>query len=342
MTELGKKPSLFWQYKREADWVVRTARMNAFAAWRDFYDWYESEGKQKFIDAFQYETGIALNPSSDNDARIGAALCRNPGDRQGKLSGSAFYRAHAEWFLIEMDSVRANVPREDSSSENSAKFLTVLTFIQLALSDSVQLFEDWGTGHANVPGAFNPFSKNEHTYLPNLYSGAKQTIYGHGTFKLSDSLSYPEIAIASIRQALEIRLRRGFGLVGKVSMRDGSLHPVALSELLEAIDAVREEILLPISFPNLTRIYSWANFIIHSGMRDYAWAAPRVLSYLREFFVGVDGTHSIYSGIRLRREHFDAIRAAVAASIETVVPPNSTSRFSILLSHADACEAEFV
>ena len=53
-----------------------------------------------------------------------------------------------------------------------------------------------------------------------FYQGARQTIYGHGSFSLSFIDNHADLATATIRQAIEIRICRAFGIMGKVRKSD--------------------------------------------------------------------------------------------------------------------------
>ena len=327
------------QYKNRATGFASDTRPAA-DLWREVYDWYQGGGHNLFVQAFQHETGITLNPASHADTRIGAALPKSWSDYGKKVEDDAYYRAQAEMFLIEMDKIVSRVPRESTDPEAGFAFGNVLRFVRHVLLDSVVLFEHWGSRRAGVPGVFG-IGKNESTHLVNFYHGARQTIYGHGSFGLSFSDNHSELAVATIRQAVEIRLRRAFGLIGKTSLHDGSFHPVALSELLEVVADMNADVRAPVPFHNVVRINSWANLLMHSGMRHYAWAPPSVLDYLRPLLVGGDNANGIWtvdSGIRLTRTSFNAIRAAVKANVESFTPPQTKRRFEVVLLDAADCD----
>jgi hypothetical protein len=343
----GQEPSdtaqmpLVESYKRRIMGVVSDKR-SAADVWQNVHDWYQSDcGRSLFLRAFSHETGITVNPASNADARIGAALPKSGNDGARKIKDDGYYRAHAEMFVIEMDNIVSRVPRECTDSEAGCAFGNVLRFVRHVLLDSVLLFEHWGSYRAGVPGVFG-IGKNEFTHLVNLYHGARQTIYGHGSFGLSFSDNHSELAVATIRQAVEIRLRRAFGLIGKTSVHDGSFHPVALSELLEVVAAMNADVRTPIPFHNVVRINSWANLLMHSGVRHYAWTPPRVLEYLRPLLVGGDttsnGIRTVDSGVRLTRTSFDAIRAAVKANIGSFTPPQTGPRFQADLADTSECD----
>ena len=329
----------FNQYKRRVTGFRNKG--TAADAWRQIYDWYQSDGgRTLFVQAFMNETGIRVNPESDAASRVGAALPKSWGDYSKKVKSDAYYRALAEMFIIEMDSITSRVPREYNDPVADFVYGNVWRFVEQVLLDSLVLFEDWGTDRAGVPQVFG-VGKNKFTHPLNFYHGARQTIYGHGSFGLSFSENHSELAVATIRQAVEIRLRRAFGLIGKEAISDQTFHPVAISELLDVLKDYVEQVQMPVSLHNLVRINHWANLLLHSGMRHYAWTPPRVLDYLRPFLVGgenVGGRWTVHSGVRLTRASFKAIQEALKKKIESCTQPQTRPQFKALLLNAPRCD----
>ena len=241
-----------------------------------------------------------------------------------------------------MDSI---VSRITSGGNLSGPSLSnAIRFIQRALLDSLVLFQDYGTHNAGVPDVFKVYSSQVTTPMA-LYHGARQIIYGHGTDSLSYADNHSELAATIIRQAIEIRLRRGFGLVGKIEISNGSFHPVPLSTLFKVLKAHAACFNIPISIHNLDRINRWANLLLHSGVRDYSWTSPRVLDYLKTFLIGeepVDGVDwSIHSGIQLTRSSFRQIQTALKTAIETPSSTGGPSPYKALLMGEDECDVVF-
>ena len=232
--------------------------------WQAFYDWYNTGGRQLFLDSFSKETGLRTHLSTDQNALVSAALFKSFADLESKSAGTAFYRAHAQWFLQEMDAIIAAVPRTSPSPFSETSYGNALRFARKVLIDSVLLFEHWGTYHAKVPNVFG-IGKVESEHIMHFFQGARQTVYGHGTFNLSFSDNHSDLAIATVRQALEIRLRRAFGVIGKTSRLDGSFRPIPLSDLLEAIETHKGHVSFPVRFENIKRINAWANIYLHDG-----------------------------------------------------------------------------
>jgi hypothetical protein len=235
-----------------------------------------------------------------------------------KFQVDTFYRAHATWFLEEVDHIVARVPRNVTDPLGASGLREVLLFVRPVVFDSLLVFDNWGTYRAGVPGVYG-VGKNIAEHMMAFYQGAKQTIYGHGSFNLSFIDNHADLATATIRQAIEIRLRRGFGILGKVRKSDDSFHPIPLSDILDAIDVHRNKVRLPVRFENIKRINGWANLYLHGGLKLYAWTPPRVLEFLRVFIIGGPApgwSHSSKAGVACDIVTFDAIREIVRAEHE--------------------------
>jgi hypothetical protein len=282
------------------------------AQWQAVFDWWTGGGRKLFTDAFRKETGLKIGPITNENAIVAAALPKGFRDLEKKMNGNAFYRAHAQWFLEEMDVIIGAVPRTSTEPGAEHSYANVLRFTRKVLLDSVMLFEDWGSA-ASVPGVFG-IGKNPLDHVMHFYQGSRQTIYGHGTWRLSFADNHSDLATSIIRQLLEIRIRRAFGVMGKVDVKTDSVHPIPLSDILDAVEVYRDHIVFPIRFENIVRINGWANMYLHSGLRSYVWCPPRVLSYLRSFALGQPApgwSHQSNAGVTAPRATFRQIRSEI-------------------------------
>ena len=299
--------------------------------WKRLNDWYKGGGRQEFAAAFTKETGLSIGQHKP-DALVAAAIPKSYRDFERKLEGKAFYRAHAAWFLEEMDSIVGAVPPNLTVPSEARHLADVGRFARKVLLDSIVLFEDWGTCCAGVPGTY-VIGKNTAEHIMDFYHGARQTIYGHGRWGLSFVDNHSDLATATIRQAIEIRLRCAFGVMGKIRKSDGSVHPIHLSDLLNAIDAYKDKVRLPVRLENIARINGWTNMYLHTGLKLYAWCPPRILAFLREFLLGGRApgyAHHSSAGITLDRATFDAIR-------EVLRQQHEVADFELSLPEASQC-----
>lgn len=291
------------EYKREACRGDRGRIVGAAAEWAGVVDWWTS-GKPLFAQAFRKEVG--KQPSRAGiDNLLDAAIPRNLGDLRRKESDDAFYAAHATLFLQEMDFIVSSVPRDCPNPEAAVAFANVLRFVDHVLFDSVVLLEHWAARSHQVPGVFG-VGKNEVEHLETFFFGAKQTIYGHGSFGLSFAENHSDLVIGTIRQALEIRLRRAFGIAGRLSDANNTFEPVPLSALFQAIRPFEKQIRSAVPFATLRRINGWANMYMHGAFKLPVWTPPRVLARLKPLLLG-EGRKS-GEGLRMPQSAFDGVR----------------------------------
>ena len=318
---------------------------SAAETWKLISHWYKDEGgRDLFVEAFEDVTGIRLNIETSADPRIGAALPKSFGDYERKLKDKAYYRALGELFIEEMDSVVRRVPRESEDPTTTLLYGNLIRFIKPILFDSRYLFQEWGTFLSDPPVSFG-LGKSLLTRSVGFYHGALQIIYGHGTFGLSFADNHSDLAMATIRQAVEIRLRHAFGIVGRERVNDGTIHPVAVSTIIDAIATHADEVDLAIPIEHVRRVNHWANLHMHSGMRHYSWVPPRVLKYLRPLLVGRDESHggrSVNSGIRLRRTSFKAIRETLESQVAAKEPGDEASKYRAAFWEEKHCTVVFV
>ena len=291
------------QYKEEACRFDRGRGADAPEEWAAVYDWWPT-GRQLFEAAFVQEAGKRPLQGSTDDL-LSAAIPKNLGDLARKEEDDAYYGAHASLFLAEMDHIVRRVARNVPEPAATFAYGNVLRFAHQVLFDSVVLFEHWAARSLGVPDVFG-VGKNEVEHMHTFFFGAQQAIYGHGSFGLSFVENHSDLVTATIRQAIEIRLRRAFGVVGRISDRTQALEPIPLSVLFEAIRPHEGQITTAVPMHLLRRINGWANMYLHGAVKLPIWTPPRVLERLRPLLLGID-THGV-SGVCMSRATLEAVR----------------------------------
>ena len=304
------------EYKREACRGNRGKIGDAAAQWAALFDWWPV-GRALFVQAFQKEVG--KRPSKANiDNLLDAAIPRSPLDLERKEANDAYYAAHAALFLQEMDTIIRCVPRDYPDPEAAFAFSNVLRFVDHILFDSVVLVEHWAARSVQVPGVFG-VGKNEVEHMHSFVMGAQQTIYGHGSFGLSFAENHSDLVIGTIRQALEIRLRRAFGVAGRFSDANKTFKPVPLSTLFEAIRPFEKQITSPVPFAILRRFNGWANMYMHGAIKLPAWTPPRVLARFKPLLLGEGRKRG--DGLRMPKSAFDGVRQILMDQYDVTPSP---------------------
>lgn len=122
--------------------------------------------------------------------------------------------------------------------------------------------------------------------------------------------------IPLFRCALEMRIRRALGVIGRFRKTDDALIPLNLSELLDAIEHDESTFHMAIPLANIRRANSWANIYIHMATRTYAWQPIFITRYFAEFLTGSNTplikkagqVFSIHSGIVTPTKTLNRIR----------------------------------
>ena len=122
----------------------------------------------------------------------------------------------------------------------------------------------------------------------------------------------PYTSIAVLRSAVEIRIRRAFGIQGYEEASNKNFIPINMTRISEQIKLHLPQINFACDFNDIMRIYRWTNFYLHGGWRDFEWVAGYALQFLRPVFGNATPTPkgglSINGGIRMPRQVWRDIR----------------------------------
>jgi len=117
-----------------------------------------------------------------------------------------------------------------------------------------------------------------------LYQYLRQVIFGQLSFHANrDRESY--VSLAVIRQMIELRLRRAFGILGWYNNKTQSYKPIPMSDIFELLKSFQDRVDFSVPLCNIKRIYQWASVFFHLGLKDFLWKPIFVIGYLR-FFMG--------------------------------------------------------
>src|SRR5690606_19063193 len=135
---------------------------------------------------------------------------------------------------------------------------------------ALPLLEDAARDVTGVPGYFSAWrSKSDDPF--EVFKGAEQIIYG--TFSgLTHVDRAPYTPVAVLRTAIELRLRRAFGVSSFLDPnKPEELIPIDLSKLFDVIQIHQKEIQFSVDMHDVWKIYRWSNFYLHGGNRDFPW-----------------------------------------------------------------------
>lgn len=276
--------------------------------------WYQGSGRDAFIDTFEAETKLKLKGVNRSDgALVEQGFPKNINEYAGKTAWDQYYVANALLALKELDRLIQAFAAPPAAPE--IYFHNALGLARRLILDTAVLIDDWATYKQHLPG-FMGVGKNRYEHAVAIYHSALQIIYGNFS-PLAFSDNHSDTAINQLRMAIEIRLRRGFGIVAKEDL-SGALVPLALSELISAIATYKTSITFDVPFQHVERLYGWANIYMHAGLKQYVWSPIYALHYLRPFILGgkYSGGMSVNAGIRTKRGVVKQVQAAVEAGID--------------------------
>ncbi len=247
-----------------------------YECWLDFCKWYQSEGKHLFVSAFTEASGMKFPRPRSMEWLVRSGIAGTEKEYKKIIAEHDYYRANAFWFLEEVDCIVETTPVGDGYSKLAIVYGQTLHFVESLIRDSLVLLRECASLLSGLDES--GVHKNPVTQLSEFYVTARYLIYdavavGH----------HSDVSISVIRQALEIRVRRAFGIIAKADP-SGTEHPVSLSEIIAVLKGKKIDMAVPLS--SLKRINGWANMYLHSGIKEYSWVAPRILEYLATFLLG--------------------------------------------------------
>ncbi|MFH0957360.1 MAG: hypothetical protein V1897_01520, partial [Pseudomonadota bacterium] len=128
------------------------------------------------------------------------------------------------------------------------------------------------------------------------------------------------LSISIIRQLVELKVRRAFGILASYKPDTGSIEPLPMSAIFEVLKKHAHQIDFSIPLACLERIYGWSNIFLHSGFKEYSWNHILVKDYLKEFALGKPSRHDVNSGICVSQKALTEI----VAEIESKLPVGAT------------------
>lgn len=288
-------------------------------------EYLKKEGLQNYLDFSISEMGIKKMPNKKHDQIIEQIIAKSPNDLNVKVKNKEHYKAHLcclKQVLEEMflhDGFIENFKKYKVEEEKDLVIYNYYNVLREILFDMALLIQDYN--HIFKEKSSNDFqiAKNLYQRDFSLYQLIPQFIFGQGSFH-SYIEREPFVSIAIIRQVIELRIRRAFGIMGIYDKSKDSFEPFPLGQLFDEIKKFQSEIDFAIPLTNIIRINGWANIFMHSGMKDYSWTPIFVYRYLHEFIKGrkQGNSWSSNSGIILTEETLSKIINAIELKIKGI------------------------
>lgn len=280
---------------------------------KDFVDWAEQEARswvRSEVDGVLGKPAGSMNPT---DA-IRSGLPTSFQDLISLPQNGRFYVAHLSMFESELDRyiesgrgfLNATSPTYPQAREHEIR-----EGLQDLLFAAPVLLEAAGAIRLDLPGAYGAYSVGaDHTFP--VFKAAEEMIYGRYS-GLTHTDRAPFAPVSILRTAIEIRVRRAFGIQSFLDPHNHSTKPIQFSDLFDVILQFERQINAAVNLHDVRRIYKWSNPYLHAGRRDFVWTAGFALQFLRPLFVGPEklksrGGWSIHGGLEMPSEVWDRVR----------------------------------
>ena len=293
----------------------------------DKLEYLKREGLNEYLTFAISEMGLRKIPTKKHDQIIEQIIAKSPNDLNEKVVNPEHYKAHLCCIKQVLDEMFLNEPfiqNLKAYKVEADKDLVVYNYYNLLrefLFDMALLIQDYNF----VIKKINPtkFSVGKNLYQRDftLYQLLPQFIFGQVSFH-SLIEREPSVSIAIIRQIIELRIRRAFGIMGVYDKEKDSFEPFGLGQIFDELKKHQTEIDFAVPLSNIIRINGWSNIFMHSGMKDYTWTAIFVYRYLHELIKGrtVGKSWSSTSGIKLKQETLDNIISSIELTLQSYNP----------------------
>jgi hypothetical protein len=178
------------------------------------------------------------------------------------------------------------------------------------LFEAVVLLEIAAGHRHQLDGYYGAYSVGRDHTFP-VFKAAEQAIYGRYS-GLTHTDRAPFAPIAALRTAIELRVRRAFGLQSFLDQGNFGLTPISMSSIFDELFKFERQIGSLVDLRDVYRIYRWTNPYLHAGRKDFVWLAGYALQFLRPLFVGPPptprGGFNMDAGIEMPQEVWNRIR----------------------------------
>jgi len=271
-------------------------------------------GLDEYLDYAISQMGLKKLPKKNVDQIIQQIIAKSPNDLNKKVESAEHYKAHiccVKEVFEEMFLHNAFIENLEKYQVEKDKDMVVYNYYNLLrelLFDMALLIQDYNQVIKKIPPSKFSVGKNLYQKDFTLYQLLPQIIFGQVSFH-SFIEREPNLSIALIRQVIELRIRKAFGVLGSYDKAKDSFEPFPLGQIFDELKLHQKNIDFAIPLENIVRINGWANIFMHTGMKDYTWTLIFVYRYLHELIKGrKDGKNwSANSGIKITQKTLDDV-----------------------------------
>lgn len=251
-----------------------------------YLDYFIGSGITELENRLTTQLELKSLPNRSADEILEGILACSPKELDKKRKGTNYYACNALCLLEVVKKIFDRDLYRVLSSPNIPSIMlhNYCHILKWVLMDSEELCNQYANFVLrNTQYVSNIDSRYIH-YLP-VHQVLRQALYGQVS---CNSFADMEISasIAVIRQLVELRIRRAFGVLSYIDRENGSLIPLDLSRLFECVKKHKDQISFPLKLENIERIYKWSNMYVHSGKCELSWIPYYVETILKELSFG--------------------------------------------------------
>lgn len=275
-----------------------------------YLDYFISSGITELENRLTTQFGLKSLPNRSPDEILEGILACSPKDLEKKRKGENYYVCNTLCLLEVVKKIFDRALYTVLSAPNIPSIMlhNYCHILKWILMDSEELCNQYANFVlGDTQYASNLDSRYIH-YMP-VHQVLRQALYGQVS---CNSFTDMEISasIAVIRQLIELRIRRAFGVLSYIDTENGNLIPLELSRLFESAKKHKEEISFPLKLENIERIYKWSNMYVHSGKCELSWIPYYIETILKKLSFGqmTESSWDVKNGISTTSEVIQQIR----------------------------------
>lgn len=238
--------------------------------------------EKKLIETFN----VKSLPKRNAEQIIEGVLACTPADLESKRKNKNYYLCHAICLLETLKNI-FNVDLYNKLKSLPLTSIALYNYEHILHWILVDVEELYNLYNNNVLQDFKYCNHIDKRYIHcmSVHQVLRQSLFGQVSF---NSFTDMEISasIAVIRQLVELRIRRAFGVISYIEKESEKLVPLDLSRVFDCLKKHKNDIEFPLKIENIERIYKWANMYIHSGKCELSWIPYYIETILRKFSFG--------------------------------------------------------
>lgn len=264
-----------------------------------YLEYFINEGNNTLRDNLMNTLSVKKFPSRSDDNIIEGILACSLKELEKKRNNKNYYICNAICLLNVINRIFNNElfrRLKDANTPTIAlhNYEYILRWMLIDAEELQNLYRN----HLEKNLEYVSYLDDRYIHYASVHQVLRQSLFGQVS---CNSFADMEISasIAIIRQLVELRIRRAFGVLSYIDESNSKLLPLDLSIVFECIKKYEKDIEFPLKLENIERIYKWANMYVHSGKTELSWIPYYIEYKLRPLSFGqtLNGVWNVNNGI---------------------------------------------